>query len=106
MRFDEASFGTEADRVLRWRAIDSSAALFSMGGNAAEEPVTLGCRTSTANDKMGQDKLLELFDAQFRWNPLPRVIFRHFDRPKQSDFRLLHRNGRKPRLTAGFRQIQ
>jgi hypothetical protein len=29
---------------------------------------------------MRQDKLLELFDTQSRWNPLPWLAFRHFDR--------------------------
>jgi hypothetical protein len=34
---------------------------------------------ATALAQMRQDKLLELRGSQFRWNPLPRLAFRHLE---------------------------
>jgi len=45
-------------------------------------------RAFAAGDKMGQDKFLKLRQRQSHRNPLPALAFRHFDRPKQSDFSL------------------
>jgi hypothetical protein len=44
-------------------------------------------RTATARTSMGQDKLLELLATQFCRNPLPLLVFRHFQPQKDRDFR-------------------
>src|SRR5208282_1246244 len=62
-------------------------------------------RASASNAQVGQDKLLELLEAQFRRNALPLLTFRHFGPQGKGTVDRLRRQHPKSAIPGPCRRI-